>query len=50
MNRKEGKKIAVMAAVIMGFMVIAFMPLAFCGRYFFFSDAEYRFGRCCGFI
>jgi hypothetical protein len=28
MNRKEGKKIAVMAAVIMGFMVIAFMPMA----------------------
>ena len=28
MNRKEGKKIAVMAALIMGFMVIAFMPLA----------------------
>jgi hypothetical protein len=31
MNRKEGKKIAVMAAVIMGFMVIAFMPLASAG-------------------
>ena len=28
MNRKEGKKIAVMAAVIVGFMVIAFMPAA----------------------
>jgi hypothetical protein len=28
MNRKESKKIAVMAALIMGFMVIAFMPLA----------------------
>ena len=28
MNRKEGKKIAVMMAVVMGFMVIAFMPLA----------------------
>ncbi|NAS88810.1 hypothetical protein C4E24_03605, partial [ANME-1 cluster archaeon AG-394-G21] len=28
MNKKEGKKIAVMAAVIVGFMVIAFMPLA----------------------
>ena len=28
MNKKENKKIAVMAAVIMGFMVIAFMPLA----------------------
>ena len=28
MNRKESKKIAVMAAVIMGFMVIAFMPMA----------------------
>ena len=27
MNRKESKKIAVMAAVIMGFMVIAFMPM-----------------------
>jgi hypothetical protein len=31
MNRKENKKIAVMAAVIMGFMVIAFMPLASAG-------------------
>ena len=31
MNRKEGKKIAVMAAVIMGFMVIAFMPAASAG-------------------
>jgi hypothetical protein len=28
MNRKENKKIAVMTAIIMGFMVIAFMPLA----------------------
>jgi hypothetical protein len=28
MNRKESKKIAVMTAVIMGFMVFAFMPLA----------------------
>jgi hypothetical protein len=28
MNRKEGKKIAVMAAIIVGFMVFAFMPLA----------------------
>ena len=28
MNRKESKKIAVIAALIMGFMVIAFMPLA----------------------
>jgi hypothetical protein len=28
MNRKEGKKVAVMAALIMGFMVIAFLPLA----------------------
>ena len=28
MNRKESKKIAVMAALIMGFMVIAFMPAA----------------------
>jgi hypothetical protein len=31
MNRKENKKIAVMATVIMGFMVIAFMPLASAG-------------------
>jgi hypothetical protein len=31
MNRREGKKIAVMTAVIMGFMVIAFMPLASAG-------------------
>jgi len=31
MNRKESKKIAVMATVIMGFMVIAFMPLASAG-------------------
>jgi hypothetical protein len=30
-NRREGKKIAVMAAIIMGFMVIAFMPLASAG-------------------
>ena len=28
MNRKENKKIAVMTAVIMGFMAIAFMPMA----------------------
>jgi hypothetical protein len=28
MNKREGKKIAVIAAVIMGFMVIAFLPLA----------------------
>jgi len=28
MNRRESKKIAVMAAVVMGFMVIAFMPAA----------------------
>jgi hypothetical protein len=28
MNRKESKKIAVMAALIMGFMVIAFVPMA----------------------
>jgi hypothetical protein len=28
MNRKEGKKIAVMAAVIVGLMMFAFMPLA----------------------
>ena len=28
MNRKENKKIAVMAAVIVGFMMFAFMPLA----------------------
>ena len=28
MNRKEGKKIAVLAAVIMGFMLFAFMPMA----------------------
>ena len=28
MNRKESKKIAVMATVIMGFMLFAFMPLA----------------------
>jgi len=28
MNRKEGKKIAVMAAVVMGIMVIAFLPFA----------------------
>jgi signal peptidase I len=31
MNRKDGKKIAVMAALIMGFMVIAFMPFASAG-------------------
>jgi hypothetical protein len=31
MNRREGKKIAVMAAVIMGFMVIAFLPAASAG-------------------
>jgi hypothetical protein len=31
MNRKDGKKIAVMAALIMGFMVIAFMPAASAG-------------------
>jgi hypothetical protein len=31
MNRKEGKKIAVMTAVIVGFMVIAFIPLASAG-------------------
>ena len=31
MNRRESKKIAVMAAVIMGFMVIAFMPAASAG-------------------
>jgi hypothetical protein len=31
MNKREGKKIAVMAAVIMGFMVFAFMPLASAG-------------------
>ncbi|NQE53817.1 hypothetical protein C5S29_09510 [ANME-1 cluster archaeon GoMg3.2] len=30
-NRREGKKIAVMAAVIMGFMVFAFMPMASAG-------------------
>jgi hypothetical protein len=30
-NRKESKKIAVMAAVIMGFMVFAFLPLASAG-------------------
>jgi hypothetical protein len=28
MNRREGKKIAVMAAVMVGFIVIAFMPMA----------------------
>ena len=28
MNRKENEKIAVMAAVIMGFTMFAFMPLA----------------------
>ena len=28
MNRKEGKKIAVMAAIIVGFMMFAFMPAA----------------------
>ena len=28
MNKKEGKKIAVMAAIIMGLMMFAFMPLA----------------------
>ena len=28
MNRREGKKIAVMAAVIMGFMLFAFLPFA----------------------
>jgi hypothetical protein len=31
MNRKEGKKIAVMAAVIVGLMMFAFMPLASTG-------------------
>jgi hypothetical protein len=31
MNRRENKKIAVMAAVVMGFMVIAFMPMASAG-------------------
>jgi hypothetical protein len=31
MNRRESKKIAVMAAVIMGFMLFAFMPLASAG-------------------
>jgi hypothetical protein len=31
MNKKEGKKIAVMAAVIMGFMMFAFMPMASAG-------------------
>ena len=31
MNREKGKKIAVMAAVIVGFMVIAFMPAASAG-------------------
>ena len=31
MNRRENKKIALMAAVIMGFMVIAFMPFASAG-------------------
>jgi hypothetical protein len=31
MNKREEKKIAVMAAVIMGFMVIAFMPAASAG-------------------
>jgi hypothetical protein len=31
MNRKESKKIAVMAAVIMGLMMFAFMPLASAG-------------------
>jgi hypothetical protein len=31
MNRREGKKIAVMAAVMVGFMVIAFMPAASAG-------------------
>ncbi|MGB3458504.1 MAG: hypothetical protein WBB08_04265 [Halobacteriota archaeon] len=31
MNKKEGKKIAVMTAVIMGFMMFAFMPLASAG-------------------
>jgi hypothetical protein len=31
MNRREGKKIAVMAAIITGFMVIAFMPFASAG-------------------
>jgi hypothetical protein len=31
MNRKENKKIAVMAAIIIGFMVIAFMPFASAG-------------------
>ena len=30
-NRKEGKKIAVMTAAIMGFMVFAFLPLASAG-------------------
>jgi hypothetical protein len=31
MNRRESKKIAVMAAVIMGFMMFAFMPMASAG-------------------
>jgi hypothetical protein len=31
MNRKESKKITVMATIIVGFMVIAFMPLASAG-------------------
>ncbi len=31
MNKKEGKKIAVMAAIIMGLMMFAFMPLASAG-------------------
>ena len=31
LNRRESKKIAVMAAIIVGFMVIAFMPMASAG-------------------
>jgi len=31
MNKREGKKIAVMAAIIMGLMMFAFMPLASAG-------------------
>ena len=40
MNRKEGKKIAVMAAVVMGFMVIAFMPAASAAVTYFGVDPD----------
>jgi hypothetical protein len=38
MNRKESKKIAVMAVVIMGFMMFAFMPMASAGVTYFGVD------------